>query len=141
MASGPVRAAFKTVLETAYPGAYFDTLNTEPDFMPDESQGATPAIWYTMSYPAANERRMSIGGPAACRREIGQVEVWCIAASGKGDQEATDAADAVRDLLRDKQLTPAIRTLDADPPFHFTPDDGDYFAAVVAVSYVHEYFK
>jgi hypothetical protein len=141
MASAIVREAFRSALQTAYPGQYYETLNRAPDFVPDESLGAPPEPWFTLSFPGATERRVSLGGPTACRRETGQAEIWVIAKSGTGDAIAVAAADAVRDLLRDKQLTPAIRTTDADPPLHFTPDDGDYFAAVVAVSYVFDFFK
>jgi hypothetical protein len=141
MPSAAVRDAFKAALVAAYPGAYFDTLNTAPPFLPDEGAGgAAPPIWYTLVWPGSAEQRVSLGGPAACRRETGQAEVWVIAPSGEGDADAITAADAVRELLRDKQLAPDLRTLDADPAIHFTPDDGDYFAAVVAVSYVFEFY-
>jgi hypothetical protein len=138
VASAVVRTAFRDALLAAYPGLYFDTLNKSPGFMPDEGGQPVPTIWYTLVFTAATERRISLGTPA-CRRETGQAEVWCLSASGVGDGPAITAAEGVRELLREKQLTPAIRTTDADPPIHFTPDDGDYFAAVVAVSYVHEF--
>jgi hypothetical protein len=140
VASGVVRDAFKAALLAEFPGLFFDTLNASPPFIPDESAGAPPPIWYTLGWPGSTERRSSLGSPA-CRRESGQAEVWVIAESGKGDAAATAAADAVRAKLRDRQLTAQIRTGDAEPPIHFTPDDGDYFAAVVAVSYVYEFFQ
>jgi hypothetical protein len=139
VASAIVRTAFRDALIAAYPGLYFDTLNRSPVFVPDEGGQPVPTIWYTLKFPVAGaERRMSIGAPA-CRRETGQVDVWCICASGVGDAPALSAAEGVRELLRDKQLTPAIRATEAQPPIHFTSDDGDYFTAVVAVHYVHDF--
>jgi hypothetical protein len=141
VASAVVRAAFKDALIAAYPGLYFETLNTQPDFVPDESVAPAPPLWFTCAFPGSTERRISLGGPVPCRRETGQAEVWVIGPSGAGAAEVVTAADAVRDLLRDKQLTPEIRATDADPPIHFTPDDGDYFAAVVSVAYVFDFYR
>jgi len=127
-----VRDAFRAALNADFPGQFLETLNTEPDTYPDE--------WITIAFPGGAVRRMSLG-QSACFRESGQVEIWAFSKSGIGDTLAIAKADAVRDSLWARQLTPDIRVVDCDPPLSLTSDDGKWYGAVVGVSYTFDTYR
>lgn len=138
MTSLVVRDAFRAALEAAFPGELYETLNAVPAFFPpDPTQPVPGSPWLTIAFPPAATRRVSLGAPA-CFRESGQVEISACGASGEGDGPTLTKAEAVRDALWSRQLTPDIRVTDIDPPFSITADDGRYFQAIITAAYVYD---
>lgn len=142
MASEAVRQAFREKV-AALPGLpYYETLNAWPDFLEDPgAKPDAPQLWSTLSFPQSDTTRRSIGAAPACWREDGIVNVHVLGIAGAGDAAVIAAVEQVRAALWSAQLTPDIRVNEVNPPHHRTPDDGNWFEAIVPVFFQHDFFR
>jgi hypothetical protein len=144
LADSAVRQAFRDRLATLEPGLpYYETLNSYPPFLldPGADEANAPAIWSTLSFPQSSVERRSIGAAPTCWRETGIVYVHVLGIAGQGDTDVMAAVEQVRAAFWDAQLTPEIRVASVDPAAHNQPDSGNWFEALVPVSYFHDFYQ
>lgn len=144
MADSTVRQAFRDKLAELEPALpYYETLNSWPPFLldPGADEANAPAMWTTLSFPQSAVERRSIGAPPTCWRERGLVYVHVLGIAGQGDADVMAAVEQVRAAFWAAQLTPEIRVDAVDPAAHREPDSGNWFEAIVPVSYFHDFFR
>jgi hypothetical protein len=144
VADSSVRQAFRDKLGELEPALpYYDTLNSWPPFLldPGADEANAPATWTTLSFPQSTVERRSIGAAPSCWRERGVVNVHVLGVAGQGDTDVMAAVETVRDAFWTAQLTPEIYCVNVDPAMHREPDSGNWFEAIVPVSYFHDFYR
>ncbi len=114
--------------------------------------GSTLVEWVTMMPEVSTEAQVSIGAPNNQRwREDGSISLIAFVPSGSGTDRPLELAEALRDLIRGKQISagvgqPTIVFRDAQPPDTALPSvvdasSGNWFGYSVSATYYCDFCR